>query len=359
MSRVRGAGLSNLIVVTCLLVTVLVVGTRDSSIGSDTIAYVRYYDVVRDCRCLVGRYELGFEFLTLLVALTGAPPTVYLSVVAGLLVWLVWNFQRNLVRIVGDSAVVNWKLRIAVLTLILVSPFFFSASVNVLRHGLSAFMILNCALLIQRKRWVQASGLGIAAILFHRTAVLYLVLLPVWTLLNTPRARRLVVTTLIVLAAAYGLRITEEAVRSVSSLTGLDVYTMVKDYGLGATHYRRGTRWDFLLFSMAWFVFGVMASKGWIKFAYRTSFRTLVDLYGLMLIPFLLFGWGSFSDRFLFVPWQLIPVIVGGVVTLGRLRLHSKGIPYLLGLLGASLGLVLSVTLNQSLISWVLRGIVP
>lgn len=96
VSRVRGAGLSNLIVVTCLLVTVLVVGTRDSSIGSDTIAYVRYYDVVRDCRCLVGRYELGFEFLTLLVALTGAPLTVYLSVVAGLLVHCrVSSFRRS------------------------------------------------------------------------------------------------------------------------------------------------------------------------------------------------------------------------------------------------------------------------
>src|SRR5690606_14504997 len=140
--------------------------------------YLKYYHRVQECRCFNGLFEPGFELLTLLIATTGASPEIYLSVVAALLVLSVWSFLNNLCSLFEFNSVVAWKMRFAVLSIVLMSPFFFSGSVNVIRHGLSAFLVLNAAILVLRGQWFTAAMSGVLSVLIHRTAVLYLPFLP-------------------------------------------------------------------------------------------------------------------------------------------------------------------------------------
>lgn len=355
-TKIRGAILGRLLLFICLVTIVIVVGMRDVSVGTDTANYVRNYYRVQECACLEENYELGFQVLTLMIASTGAPPSAYLSVLAGLLIFLVWLFLNNVTSLVGYSKVLTWKLRLATLGVILVSPFFFSASVNVLRHGLSAFFVLNAAMFMLRGRWSRVILFALMAALFHKTGVAYLAILPAWVLTSTRRRRNFFYVGLLGLAAAYGIGLTEEIVRVFSSISGVNVYGLFADYGASVTHYRRGVRWDFLVFSFAWFIGGIVLTRGFIGRNHRPIYQKIVDLYGFFLIPFLMFGWGNFSDRLLVVPWQLIPLLVSGAIVFGRLRTYSRGAVYILGLVGAAVILVISVIQNRAFVSWLLQG---
>lgn len=357
LTKIRGAMLSNLLVFICLVAIVLVIGMRDVSVGTDTVNYVRNYYRVRDCACLEGGFEPGFQILTFLVASTGVSSATYLSILAALLVLLVWLFLNNMSQMFDYSNVIVWKTRLATLIFILISPFFFNASVNVLRNGLSAFFLLNTATFFLRNQWSRVILFGLLAVLFHRTALLYLPLVTVLNVINTERRRRVFCIVLLGLAAAYSVGLSEEIVKVLSKLTGIDVHGMFANYAAHVTYYRRGVRWDFLLFSLGWFIGGIVANRSFISMLHRPVYEKMVDLYGLFLVPFLLFGWGNYSDRLLLVPWQLIPVIVSGALVLGRIRIRSHGSVYLLGLLGATIVFVVSVIHNEAFIRWLLERV--
>lgn len=357
LTKIRGAMLSNLLVFICLVAIVLVIGMRDVSVGTDTVNYVRNYYRVRDCACLEGKFEPGFQILTFLVASTGVSSATYLSILAALLVLLVWLFLNNMSQMFNYSNVIVWKTRLATLIFILISPFFFNASVNVLRHGLSAFFLLNTATFFLRNQWSRVILFGLLAVLFHRTALLYLPLVTVLNVINTERRRRVFYIVLLGLAAAYSVGLSEEIVKVLSKLTGIDVHGMFANYHAHVTYYRRGVRWDFLLFSLGWFIGGIVANRSFISMLHRPVYEKMVDLYGLFLVPFLLFGWGNYSDRLLLVPWQLIPVIVSGALVLSRIRIRSHGSVYLLGLLGATIVFVVSVIHNEAFIRWLLERV--
>src|SRR5690606_28947412 len=88
---------------------------------------------------------------------------------------------------------------------------------------------------------------------------------------------------------------------NLSKLTGIDVHGMFANYAAHVTYYRRGVRWDFLLFSLGWFIGGIVANRSFISMLHRPVYEKMGDLYGLFLVPFLLFGWGNYSDRLLLV----------------------------------------------------------
>lgn len=355
VTRTRGTILGDVLLGICLVTLVLVIGTRDVSVGTDTSSYLEYYHRVQSCRCLDGRFELGFKVLTLLIAITGASATTYLSILAGLLIVLTWAFLKNLSSLVRFNSAVRWKVRLAVLACVLISPFFFQGSVNVLRHGLSAFFLLNATILMLRGKWFGATTSAVLSVLFHRTALLYLVVLPLFLTVRARRYKMLFAISLLLLAIAYGLGFTEELTRRIPPIAGMNVHQMFAEYRAFAVHYTSGVRMDFLLFSVGWFVLGLVASKYIVPPIYRPLYEDVVNLYGVFLIPFFLFGWGNYSDRLLFVPWQLIPAVVGGAIALGRLRIHSGGSLYLIAVIVGTLGMILSVLQNQALLMWVIR----
>lgn len=358
MYRVRQSAVYHLVLCFLLLLSALVVGTRDLSVGEDTYNYATHYYRTQDCKCLVGGYELGFKLLTYFVAMTGASIEVYFTVVASVLFLAVWITLSQFIMLLDVPIPERWRVRTAMLSLVLVSPFFLSASINVLRHGISAFFLLTSIALFLRRKWVSAICVFSLAALFHRTALLYVFVFPCLKLGGRHPFPRVVLMAVVGLSVMYAVGAAEALVKGVSSVTGLPIHETVSLYGAHSS-YKRGSRLDFLVFSLGWLALGRIASRFLVLRSYKGRYSVLLFVYSLLLVPFLLFGWGSYSDRFLLVPWHFIPVLLGSALSLSRIRSGIGGLLWTSVTLAAHVIFVVSVWQDEAVINMILASLGP
>lgn len=319
-------GLKRALLLTVFLVVTVLVGVRDLSVGTDTLNYANNFLSIQSCNCFPGRLEPGFQIFTWLLAITSLGTGFYFFSVSLSIFVIVYHLSSRVGGLLGGE---QWKVKYWILICLLVSPFFVSANINTIRQGLASFFVFFAMFALVERKWRSFCLYSIVSISFHYFSGV-LVLLSLALFFSLPFL--LMITG--GLSVIYGLGFSAVIVKFVSDFTGLGIYSFVMDYMAGA-EYRSGVRFDFLVFSWFWVVFFWAVSVFFLKPEQRRSFRLLVKIYLILLIPFFLFGFGNYSNRYLYPAWLFLPFIMGGLI--GTLRFSVRGASVVLpGVLVAS-----------------------
>ncbi|WP_159015885.1 EpsG family protein [Cognatiluteimonas profundi] len=284
------------------------VATRPLEIGTDTKIYADFYAGVMQ-QPLETRLEPGFVAITLFLKKMGVGLVGYQAALFTLLLATVVVSTREYYRYMGAACRYVTFLG-ASLMFLLLSPIFVNASINAIRQGLSALLVFTALMAFQRREWWRFLLIGTAASMLHYSALLYIAFAPALFL----RPRQLAGVAAIALLL-YCSGTTMYLVKSLSP----QLYTIVMEYA--QNHYfSPGVRVDFAMFSIAWYVLP-FALAPMIEAPYRDGIKRSTSVYLVMLLPFFMFGWGYFSNRYLLPAWQAASLMLAAVLCHSRMPL--------------------------------------
>mgnify|MGYP002376948595 CR=1 FL=1 len=284
------------------LVAAVAAGFRSRETGSDTWYYSDYFVDALVCHCTDGRFEPGFQLLVRIATLLGDQPSTLLVLVCCVLWCLALLIARETSRAVTGPEMSRVHVWALVFAAIFASPFYVSANVNALRHGIAALLLALGALKAAQRQWRGALVCGLLAVCFHYSSILYLPALAVPLL---PVA--VVYSVTAVLMLVYSLGLSEPLVTWISSVTNIPIAEIVTSYSPGA-EYSSGVRLDFVAFSLGLFAvcyFGRAARRD------LTAYTVLCRMYLVLLWPFLVLGFGNFANRYAFAAWMFVSVLLG------------------------------------------------
>lgn len=295
------------------IVLAILVGTRDISIGHDSYRYAQLYDAIKDCFCFDGGVEKGFQSLSFLFAYAGVSYEVYFIGISLILFILVnataIKFAELFRHSVERFSHEYWQFILLAILIFLWSPFFVSAHINVIRQGLSSFFVYLALFTFILKNWRLFIIFSIIAISFHYSALMYIVFFP-FLLLTLNQ----VLSIVLVLSVSYAIGFSEIFIAWISNILDLGLYEKISKYQRKAD-YEAGIRYDFLFFSLAmgllpYFIYRFVSTEKYLK-----GLAALLKIYFLLLIPFLLFGFAKFSDRYLYTAWLFLPFLAAGTLS--------------------------------------------
>ncbi len=274
-------------------------GLRDFTTGIDTPSYLQYYALIaqEDGFAASGRVRVEWLFYVLvkLVSATVANERVYLFVIH--LLFLI-PFQQFLARVGGPNR--------GLLFLLYVSCFFYySLTINVVRHAIAIGFALPAVWYYQQQRFGYALILLLIAVQFHFTALTVVGSLLLIYGFPAVHTRILPLFLLVTLIAVSGFTLT-----SLLPYAGFSTLLQAKldGYGNRPSLYQTGFRLDFTLFNLLFLWVGIQNRK---QFSPDSFYYFVVTLYGLLSCAFILSCQIPYSDRVGLWSWVLIPIIVG------------------------------------------------
>lgn len=291
-----------LILLSALVALACLVSMRPVWVGTDTYAYTRIFYAVNDAAAV--RVD---DFLFLWLAkgaqyIWGEPAAFFfiLSFVGfvGLLVAGVIATPSVLESNLGLSGYL-----VLLSALMLFSPFFLNTQINIVRHGVAVPFVILAYFALHHRRVLLTLIFSILALGFHSAMLMHIALLPLVFL----RIGRLYAIVFL-LAGFYLVGLSSLLTTPVAMFFNFEE-TVGRLESLGQwSNYKSGVRHDFLLFSIL-----VIASiRVGVKF--KIFDAALEQMAVAALIPFLLFGYIAYSDRFLVALWALVPTVCAGFI---------------------------------------------
>jgi len=315
--------LSLLLLLWVCTVAVIVVGLRSGQVGTDTHVYASVFLEMRDGLVAATRFEPGFVVLTRVAAATGMSVTGYQATLfAVLLAGAVVAARQYFVYLGSNRGFLTFLT--AVLLFLFVSPMFVNGSINAVRQGLAAPFVFAALLAFHQRRWGRFVLLGTVASSLHYSSLMYLACAPV-LLLSLRRQRIIAGLGFLAYCAGLTLVVVRAAVPA--------LYTEVMTYSVNAV-YRAGIRYDFALFSLFWYLVPFMASR-LVQTPFSERIKQSAAVYMVMVLPFLLLGWGNYSNRYLLVPWVAASFMVAAIACHARTPLLRHPVLLRCGLVAA------------------------
>ncbi|MBO8140916.1 MAG: EpsG family protein [Firmicutes bacterium] len=289
----------------------LKIGYRDRGIGTDYLGYYKYYEQARNGNLVADDSEPGYQALIFLGSLLRIPPELFFATVAFLQMWLtLWAIRVIMTSAFGKGSRAD-TLTLISAAFLLIWPFYWNSILNVLRQGLAIPLVLVGYTRLQERRFAKGLVALAAASSFHWSSVAFAAVS-----LISIGFHRLTIWLTMGSVAIYMIQISGNILQQIETSIGVPLYSMVMDYGAGAT-YRSGYRYDFLAFSMIPLILSMMTGIGHFGRPYK---QRLQQLYSTLLLPFLWFGFGNYSDRLLLPAWIAMPVVLVGL-TLSKVKL--------------------------------------
>lgn len=312
------------------------VGTRSLEIGTDTRAYAAFFERLGHGP-IETRLEPGFVFVSYVLSRLGLGVTGYQAALFALVLLTVGLSSRRYFRYLGDARGYLTFLT-ASLMLLYLSPMFVNASINAVRQGLAALLVFAALLSFHQRKWLIFALYGALASSLHLSSLLYLAFAPA-LLLNARLLRYIAAAAFLVYCSGLSMVL----VRSVTP----SLYSLVMSYTVNPD-YRSGTRIDFAVFSIFWYVLPHLASP-LVRSPYKERIKESTAVYLVMLLPFFAIGWGYYSNRYLLPAWLAASLIIAAIIFHSRLKLLRNPLLVRLGLI-ASCGVFYVYVTNVILI---------
>lgn len=295
-----------LLAAVCLFADLLV-GTRSIDTGTDTYVYAGFFHALQQHGSVATRFEPGFYYLSVVLALMGMSLTAYQATMFLLMIATVVVATRKYYDYLQSNGTYQTFFTASLLFLF-ISPVMSNASINVVRQGLASLLVFTALLSFYQRQWRAFFLWGLLATGFHYSSVLYLVFAPV--LLMKDRTQRLIA---IVAFLAYCSGLTMLLVRVLVP----GVYAIVMKYE-PTTIFRTGVRLDFAVFSLFWYLLPYVLAP-LVHEPARSLIKRGTAVYLVLMLPFFAVGWGSFSNRYLLPSWLSVSLMLAAMVCNGRL----------------------------------------
>ena len=297
------------------LVISILTGLRFSYVGKDTEAYINHFYNSSGVDGIYERTEIGFALVMQLFSKSNLDVESFFIFVA-FLITIVYthSFRKIYIKCFRYTKLDSSTLFIY-FSLLLLSSWYYSATMNGLRQGISLVIIYWAfAELFYFNKKFKFIVLIFIASTFHLSA---LIVIP-FVIFYTIRFKYALILW-VFSACGYVTGLNEFMVKMISNSLNMPVYEYIKYYSLvkgeenlGGGLYE-GFILSFFLYTIFWplvllFVLKVEFKNKSKKFDSENIFRLLTMYFFLSSIYFIL-GFGPFSNRYAFFSWFLIPVI--------------------------------------------------
>jgi hypothetical protein len=296
-----------LIAIVCVFACLLV-ASRDIDVGTDTRTYAEFFLAIGHGP-VVTRLEPGFVTFTELLRFIGFSVTAYQAALFVLLLSTVLISTRKYFHYL-DMQHGYLLFLSASLMLLFFSPMFVNASINTVRQGISSLLVFTALLAFYQRQWWQFVFYGVLASSLHYSSLLFLVFAPI-LLLGTRMQR-------VIAAGAFVVYCSGLSVVLVQALSPT-IYTIVMDYSANAT-FRAGTRLDFAVFSIFWYLLPHVAAP-FVKAEAARKIKQAMAVYTVLLLPFFAIGFGNFSNRYLLPAWLAASLVIAAILCNSRIAL--------------------------------------
>jgi hypothetical protein len=291
-----------MLVVFVCVVSSMVVGTRSIETGTDTRNYAYFFLSIGHGQ-IDTRLEPGFVLFSSAVRWLGGNVVAYqVAIFALMLTTVLVSTRQYFSFLEGGRDYLTFLL--ASLALLLLSPMFVNASINAVRQGLASLLIFASLLAFYQRRWWRFLVYGALASSLHYSSLIFLAVAP--ALLLTPRLCHLFVCLAMII---YSAGISGTLVMALSP----SLHAVVMDYSADS-EYRAGTRLDFVIFSCFWYLVPYLSAPLLRKDVSR-KIKDGMAIYGVMLLPFFILGFGNFSNRYLLPAWLTASICMASIVT--------------------------------------------
>lgn len=283
--------------------TSILVGSRGIDVGTDTSSYIQVFKWSKEA---FPYFEPGFSVVTYGLAQLGLGQAGYLTGLYLVLLATVLVSTRKYWQYLGREQ--DYLVFLAAsLMMLFLSPMFTTASINILRQGLSALLVFTALLSFHQRQWWQFVFFGIVAASFHYSALNYLFFAPVLLL-----GRRMVWPVAIVSAVLYLSGLSEIMVK----IAVPSAYTFLINYG----NYEGGIELKDALFSLFCLAIPFLLSD--LTYSpYNQRIKSSGAVFLVMLLPFFAVGWGGYPTRYLFTAWLSLSLIVAAIICNSRVTL--------------------------------------
>ena len=150
----------------CALMFVIIAGLRDSSVGTDTYAYINDYTELSKNINNVKNIDFAFKWLCYLLGLFGAPTSVFLMIC-------------NAFFIVGCSYSIYYLSNNVPLSYyLLITFYYYFFSFNGMRQFIGIGLLAFALTLGLNKKYIRMIIVSIIAVLFHKVSLIGVAILP-------------------------------------------------------------------------------------------------------------------------------------------------------------------------------------
>lgn len=282
-----------------LLVACYFVSTRPLNSPDDTYSY---YSFLKSIRYLVGeydgRFEILFVFITKLAVNLSENHYIYfgfLFVVLNLFYFILY-LELSFNHLPKTHIIIFFSF-------LFLSGWYYTSSVNGIRHGLAAPLVIMSMLRFLNGKYISSVFLFIVSLGFHTSGIL---ILPFYALLKI-RYKTFSFIFFFV-ALFYPLGINEAMIKLLSDYSGIGVYEAVKFYLDDGLQGWVGFQYQLFLYSVFWF-FLIHIGRRFTKPELIYFIERFNIVYGSLCMVYFVFGFGNFSNRYAFVAWCFIPIL--------------------------------------------------
>lgn len=270
------------------------VATRELTIGTDTISYKNLFFGLN-----YNNLEVGYRYFNIFIYKISKSFQLFLFIFYFTLNFIYIKCLDNFIK--KESKSFYLLVFTLFLSFLFLSPWYQSATLNALRQGYSLvlmYLALSYFFLKCKYKFLLFLMLSCS---FHSSS---LIILPFLLLLFC--SIRIVIPTFILISIFYPLGINEEIVKYFSTVSGIPLYYEIISYS-EKNEMWKGFQLNFYIYSMFWcFIFSLF----YFRFNRESeSSLFLLKVFIILTCYYFVLGFGSYSNRFAFASWFLLPLI--------------------------------------------------
>lgn len=285
----------NLLTLSIIIIISAIVAFRDYSIGADTLTYVENYI---SNASFIG-FEPLFRILIKFFNLITVDPTLFFGFVCFLITMFYYKTYEELEY--------NHKIyyTLILFSLLLFSSWYISAVTNGLRQGI-ALVILYYSFVkyfLNKKYFIFIIFL-LLSIFFHYSIIIVIPFLILYHLLSFNKLFIL----WFVIGVFYIFGINEIIFYNIMNIFGQnEIFLKIKNYAGSESVAYHGFNWNFFIYTIFFPLISIIISYS------RNNFKhlpiVLIKIYMVLCLPYFIFGFANYSNRYAFIAWFLIPLI--------------------------------------------------
>lgn len=302
--------ITNVPFITLLLISVFIdifaIGFRPRTVGSDTTVYMTYYNEILTNGSSAFQFDYLFDWLVRCTTSLNFSARYFFTSIA-LINFLSCALITNVLANYFYKQLSFYRLFFLVTSLFFLSPFFLSLQTNVLRQGLSTLILLfYFLLLLEGAPLLILTLVALLAQGFHHTSIFYILFTPLFYFKYS-----FVMRSIGACAILYLLGINQYLINQLVP----SFYNKIATYGAYSA-YNSGIKYKFVLFTLfCGFGFQVLG-KYFLRGTERKQFFYILKIYWILTIPFFLFGFAAYADRYLLPAWVYLSILSASFIGL-------------------------------------------
>jgi hypothetical protein len=283
------------------------IGFRFLDVGKDTEQYVLHFNNPSD------KFEVGFRFLIHFFSKYISSVELFFSFIAFIITAMYLLFFKRIYQRNFSQESFTFDRMMLFFSLLLLSSWYITMTTNGLRQGVAlVFLYYSLFELFYNNRKFKFLIVYLIALSFHNSVI---IIAPF--LLFKYLRFRLVFIFWILTACGYAFGVNELIIKLISEKYNLPVYSFIKLYSLerGVTEggIYNGFSVNFFIYTIFWpfLLIFILKIKSRLKSSILVVNETLnlIKIYFTLSIPYFIFGFGPFSNRYAMLSWFLVPLL--------------------------------------------------